>query len=347
MSLMLCVLSSAANLLRSELAVVVADESQSEIVSDICRALSLWLALSQFPEDIISSERKSEGRRKAYYKHFQPLLRRGLESSLGMLKMALSSECTEFLLAIDIWHSLCTKLTRILTPVPDAHNLQKISRVPEVIDIVKAAIDFVPAETCNELCSVLSQGAAEALAVEKAHRNEVEDKSDSEINRRRTKYREDALLVFKTCYAGMCKRKPDDPALLSITDKAFADALATVNESDDVEVKSNVSVDTFLMVCKAFEENPGMEALIISSFPLLCKLAQTQHEAVRNAAAGALGSADLRQVLTDARLRYEDAEQRATAAEKQVAELNKAVLELQKKNEVLQQQVELSPLHLT
>ena len=155
------------------------------------------------------------------------------------------------------------------------------------------------------------------------------------------------MLVFKTCYAGMCKKKPDDPALLDITDRAFADALTTVNQSGNVADESKVSVDTFLMVCQAFEENQGMEALIISSFPLLCKLVQTNHEAVRNAAAGALGSADLRQVLTDARLRYEEAEQRATKSEQQVAELNMAVAELQKKSEVLQQQVELSPLHLT
>ena len=101
------------------------------------------------------------------------------------------------------------------------------------------------------------------------------------------------------------------------------------------------------MVCRAFQENAGTEGLIVSSFPLLCKLVQTNHEDVRNAAAGALGSADLRRVLSDARSRYESAEQRAKRAEEQVAELSKAVVELQKKNEVLQQQIELSPLHLT
>ena len=333
-------------MLSCELAAVVAGEIGSESVSHVCRALALWLALSQFPDDIIIAERKSEGRRKAYYKHFLPLLQRGLESSLSMHKKA-SAGSADSLLVVDIWNILCKRLSRILAPVPDALNLQKISRVPEVVEIVRHAINFVPEEAVNQFCAILSDGAVEALAVEMTNRIDLEESSDGETNRRRTKYRDDALLIFKTCYAGMCRKKPDDPALLRITDQAFGAALASVNHSEGATDESLVSVDTFLMICQAFQENPGMEGLIISSFPFLCKLVQTNHEAVRNAAAGALGSADLRQVLSDARTRYEDAEQRATKAEEQVAELSKAVAELQKKNEVLQQQIELSPLHLT
>lgn len=335
---------SGANVLSCEFAAVLADEIAGAGISDLCKALALWVALSHFPEDIFNRDRNSEGRRKAYYKHFLPVLQRGLDGALSVRNKSPAAKNSESLLVADIWATLCEKLSRILAPVPDAFNLQKISRIPEVLEMVRYSVDFVPADVCEDLCSVLSQGAAEALSVEKANRHKLED---GEMNKRRIKYREDALLVFKTCYAGMCRKKPDDPSLLSITDKAFADALATIDQSDGAKAHEEVSVDTFLMVCQAFEESPGVEGLIVSSFPLLCKLVQTKHEAVRNAAAGALGSADLRQVLSDARVRYEDAEKRATKAEEEVAELNTAVAELQKKNESLQQQIEMAPLHLT
>ena len=145
------------------------------------------------------------------------------------------------------------------------------------------------------------------------------------------------MLVFKHCYAGICRKKAHDPGLLELTDKAFADALAAINKSGEESAVESDSIDTCLMVCQAFQENPGLEEIIVSSYPLLCQLVQANHEAIRNAAAGALGSADLRQVLANARSRCEEAETRAKSAEEEAAELRRAVIELQKKNELLQQ----------
>ncbi|CAB9509407.1 Protein MON2 homolog [Seminavis robusta] len=337
---------SAANLISCELASVVADELPGEAVSDTCKALSLWLALSQFPVDVIKSDRKSEGRRKAYYKHFLPVLREGLQGSIKMnFREALketttSDQSAEWKLVDDIWRKLRQTLVYMLSPIPDATDLLKISRAQEVLEVVGLSIEFVPSDSVGDLCAALSEGAAEALKVEQANRTKGEEMNEGELHRKRVKYREDALLVFKTCYSGMCRKKSDDPALLAITDKAFTDAIATVKQSDGGDTKKDdVSVDTFLMVCKAFQENVGLESLIVSSFPLLCQLVQTNNEQVRNAAAAALGSADLRQVLSDSRTRYEKAEERATRAEKEVAELNLAVAELQRKNDMLQQRM--------
>jgi hypothetical protein len=345
-------LGAAANLVSCEFASVVAEEILGESISDTCKTLALWLALSHFPADIIKSGRKNEGRRKAYYRYFLPILREGLRGSAKVVTKALalgtrSENVPEMLLVKDIWRKQHKALACMLSPIPDATDLQKISRVPEVLDVLGLSITFVPSDAIGEFCAVLSEGALKALQVEKANRTRRDEKSEGEIHRKRLKYREDALLVFKTCYAGMCKKKSDDPALLAITDKAFADALVTLNASDGDDKSDDVSVDTFLMVCQAFEENPGMDGLIISSLPLLCKLVQTNREKVRNAAASALGSADLRQVLSDARTRYENAEERARKAEQGVAELSIAIAELQKKNEILQKQVALSPFHLS
>ena len=84
---------------------------------------------------------------------------------------------------------------------------------------------------------------------------------------------------------------------------------------------------------------------MVASFPLLCKLLQTDNDRLRNAVAGALGSADMRQVLQDARTRYQTAERRAEDAENRVAQLSAVVAELQRKNEMLQQQIAVSALH--
>lgn len=334
-------LNPAANLLSSEFAALVAEEIAGVALSDVCKALGLWLSLSQFPTEVANSaERKSDCRRKAYYKNFLPVLHEGLGSALSLQIKAAEAdgvESAETLLVDDIWKTLCgVVVSRILTPIPDAAGLQKISRVPEVLEIVRHSIAFVPSGASSALCSVLFRGASEALTVEQANRLNSDEQSDGEMKRRRTKYRDDALLVFKNCYAGICRKKADDPVLLKLTDNALADALATINKAEGANADDNASVDTFLMICQAFQENDGLEELIVSSFPLLCKLVQTNHEAVRNAAAGALGSADLRQVLSDARVRYEDAELRASRAEKEAAELRRAVAELQKKNEALQ-----------
>jgi hypothetical protein len=330
----------------------VAEEIHGESISETCKTLALWLALSHFPADIIKSGRKSEGRRKAYYRYFLPILREGLNGSAKMVTNSFST-CTSsedapaILLVKDVWRKLHEALVCMLSPIPDATDLQKISRVPEVLDVLELSIAFVPNDAIGELCVVLAEGASKALQVEKANRAQRDEKSEGEIHRKRLKYREDALLVFKTCYAGMCKKKSDDLALLTITDKAFADALSAVNSSDADNNRDDVSVDTFLMVCQAFEENPDMDGLIISSLPLLCKLVRTNHEKVRNAAASALGTADLRKVLADARTRYENAEERARKAEQSVAQLNIAIAELQKKNDVLQKQGALSSFHLS
>ena len=335
---------TATNLVPCEFASVAAEEILGESLSDTCKVLALWLALSHFPAGVIKSGRKSEGRRKVYYKYFLPIMREGLKSAAKVTE-ALSSvssagNASAKLLIDNVWRKLHQALACMLSPIPDATNIQKISRVPEVLDVLGLSIAFVPMDAMGELCAVLSDGASNALQVEKANRNPRKGMSDGEIHRKRLKYRDDAMLVFKTCYAGICKTKSDDPALLAITDKTFTDTLAIINAVDDGV--DDISVNTFLMVCQAFEENPGMDGLIISSFPLLCKLVQTDREEVRKAAAAALGSADLRQVISDARKRYENAEKRAKKAEKDLAARNIAIAELQKKNEILQQQVALS-----
>ena len=320
-----------------EMASLIAEEVTAEYFSHECKALALWLALSQLSSDIFLSERGSEGRRKTYYKQFIPLLSEGLKSSLALqvkLSPPLNNQ-VEWLLIADIWKRLCDALSHMLTPVPDAANLPKISRAAEVLEITMVAIEFVTSTSCDGLCAVLSKGASEALSVEQANRPLAGEDSDSEMARRRQKYHDDALAIFKSCYAGLCIKKPDDPALLAITDKAFSDALTSIHESQGGGPKNGVSVDLFLMVCQAFDENKGLEAIIISSFPLLCRLIQTGDSDVRNAAASALGSADLRQLLADARLRYEDAERRAQEAEQTAQDLAAALADMQRKNDAL------------
>jgi len=333
-----------------EMASIVSKEIMSESISFGCKALALWLSLSVLSSDVFNFDGGGEGRRKAYYKHFLPLLREGLKSSLA-LQGALSPPRTghpteaEIALVVDIWNRLCDALLRMLTPVQDAANLRKISRAPEVVEIVKLSVEFVPPSASDSLCAVLSKGASEAFALEQANRSQEGKENDGETGRRRQKYHDDALSIFKACYAGLCMKKSDDPELLAITDKALSDALAAINDSKAGDTSDGLYL--FLMVCQAFEEINGVEELIISSFPYLCKFVQSQHELARNAAAAALGSTDLRQVLSDAKTRYERAERQAKRFESEVKDLSEAIADLQRKNEMLQEQVAMSSLHLT
>lgn len=347
-------------MIRAELAVAVAEEiSSTDSISDLCKVLALWLVLSEYTTEAPIVGEKGPIRRKAYYKHFIPLLEQGTKSCKSLTgtnnEQTATGSDAKALLIQDTWAKLCKSLSRMLAPVTSSSGLLKISRASELMDIMQILLENVPSDFSEELCTVMSRGASYSLKIEKENRsksvaNSESELSEGEFNKMRSKYREDALQVFKSCYSAVCAKEADNPALLSLTDQALSDALVAVKETeddDDNDVSKRTSVDSFLMVCEALRENPGVEGLIVSSFPLLCKLVQTKHEMVRNAAAAALGAADVRQVLSGARDRYKRAEQQAIQAEKQISDLKAAVEALQQKNEELQRQVALSTLHIS
>lgn len=340
----------------AETGAIVAEVVGSEELSDVCKALALWLALSEFPSDSLSTGCEAEGRKKAYYKHFVPLLLEGLKSAK---KLVLSKDISKDSsknrlgetgqLVTELWLKIVKAISVMLSPVTTSSGLRKIPRASELLEIIQILMDNVPNEFCEDICSVLSQGASKSLTVEKDNRKMSNGQSEgqpTDVDKMQSNFREDALQVFKSCYAAVCKREPSNRYLLTLTDQAFSDALVAVNKAGDGNADESVSVDSFLMVCEALKENPGVEGLIVSSFPLLCKLVQTDHDTVRNAAAAALGAADVRQVLSVAREKCEKAEKRAAVAEKQVSELSEAIEDLQKKNEMLQKQVAVSALHM-
>jgi hypothetical protein len=69
------------DLIGMEMAPVVAEEIVDESLSEICRALALWLALSEYTTGASAPDGEGAVRRKSYYKHFVPVLLEGLKSS--------------------------------------------------------------------------------------------------------------------------------------------------------------------------------------------------------------------------------------------------------------------------
>lgn len=338
-----------------EAAALVAEEISVDTISDVTKVLSLWISLRTFAGlDLGHFNGVNGGKVKAYYKHFVPLFSEGLTSSSRLQVLVNDTKATgiaaESLLGSllnDLWENkLSCALSRMLTPVEAGTNLLKIPRVPEVQDVVGVSLQHGQSDG---LCSVVLQGASKALNVVKANRLSPDEKNDGELNRRSRKYRDDAFTLFQTCYSSVCGNRPYDTVLLSITDQAFNDALEVIEKNlpngGGTNIENDISIESCVLVCEALCSTPGTEETIVASFPLLCKLLQTDCDKLRTAAAKALGSADMRQVLHDARTRYETAERRASEAEKKVVDLSVAVKDLQRKNEMLQQQIAVSALH--
>ena len=142
---------------------------------------------------------------------------------------------------------------------------------------------------------------------------------------------------------GLCQKSPTCPAVTSLTNQILG---GTFEIADGFSVSAGLHSKTrqslAIAVCESLRTTTSHD-LLVSVFPLLCRLTAVGNDGVRRAAGNILGGMNLSEVITRERERADQANARA----KEIEEENNAMLEeieyLQAENEELQRQVRVTP----
>lgn len=262
-------------------------------------------------------------RRKRLYKLIVPIIIEGLRGTSQMENCVGSP-------ASSVWALFCRGLSELLTPAPVAHGLLKIPRVGELCQIVSVALESAHRSYIANICQIVSYGAAKAMEVAILDDTFARANAESDMGRKCKKHRIEALKLFTTCFKGCCALSSEDPALRSIAQEALSSAIEVTAETREEPSEVDVRVETALIVCQTMQKQK-LEALVIFTFPLLCKLVTCKEASLRDAVSEVFTTVDVTAILQSAHSRYADAEWRAKQAEEREQELSAEVDELKRK----------------
>lgn len=152
--------------------------------------------------------------------------------------------------------------------------------------------------------------------------------------------------VFLACFMGLCQRSPTCLAVTSLTNQILGETFET---GDGLCVRSGQHSKTrqslAMAVCESLRAVTSQD-LLVSVFPLLCRLTAAENDGLRRAAGNILGGVNLSDIISQERERADEANTRA----KEIEEENNAMLEeieyLQLENEELQRQVSVPTNYL-
>jgi hypothetical protein len=331
-------------LLSFEAAAVVSVAISKDNVSDECRVFVLSETLSVFSteSDSVNPEKPKLPRKKRLYKLIVPVITQGLQSA-ARLETALVSPSKgngEGLRPLDrIWKTFGCCLLELLSPVPVTKGLMKLPRVAELIQIVVVALETAPPRHASDICSIVALGASKALEVALLHDTFARANTESDLGRKSKKHLAEVLKLFTTCFKGCCALQQDDSTLRSIAQQTLSGAVEAVLDLTEAESTiSDVRTEAALIVCQTMQRQK-LESLVISVFPLLCKLVTCKDASLRNSVSDVFTAVDVTHILQGAHSRYADAEKRAKQAEKRAQMLSVQVEDLKRENEALKLEV--------
>ena len=142
--------------------------------------------------------------------------------------------------------------------------------------------------------------------------------------------------MFLACFMGLCQKRPTCPAVTSLTNQILGETFDTGKGISGLHFKTRHSLA--IAVCESLRTTTSQD-LLVSVFPLLCRLTAVDNDGLRRAAGNILGGMNLSVIISRERERADEANARA----KEIEEENNAMLEeieyLQAENEELQRQV--------
>merc|ERR1719469_949969 len=145
---------------------------------------------------------------------------------------------------------------------------------------------------------------------------------------------EDFLILFASCFSGMCKIKPEDKSIHDIAEQVLLSAIQSL-ESAPTEIDFNVKAS--LKICEVLQKVANVEIIVIAVLSQLSHLVGVEERSVRRAAGAVLAKANINGLLVDAQNRYKVAEESARIAENKVSELEKEVAILRNQSGELEQ----------
>ena len=280
---------------------------------------------------------RQENRYKIDYKRMIPVITSGLEACSVIEEKAGGNSSH---LIARAWESLIAAFSIMITQVPMGKGMLKISRVPEVTELVTIIVPKTPPSFSAVLCDAMVTGTNNCLNVAELHERYSVFHSDSDVISHSKRHRDEVIQLFAKLCAGACKLQADNPYLRTMCQKTVEKAVRSTFSSE--ENGDSYNIDATLAICQCIREIKGTEILVPSVFPSLCKLISANDDIVRKAVAETLTSDKTRRLLKDAESRFERtsglqrAQEQAKLAEEQAKRLSDEVNDLKQKNARLQ-----------
>lgn len=357
----------ARELLEIEAAKIVADAFLSENISNLVKASVLSMILGMFQNERDEMESAGDDDESVFddfrcYNFLVPVIEGGLKAASALEgeheEKDVNSIQIQNALQETVWERMINSLSYLLSPLNIRGCSSYAPHTAALLKIITSAVEYVPPRAYGDLGAVLSGGAyhAKKVATMNFDRGSLFNPNRVQPDVHCT----DALMVFRSCFSGLCCCEPESPELCSIAMSAlenynasklredvFFDELpdtvahnklresqkkrsdadgdygSTCNEKYDVEV------ELALIVCECItKESPYLRNLFVAVFPLLCKLTVCESNKLRLYAGAALGTFELREDVSEGSQlglasieRMRGFEKRARDAEERVKEL--------------------------
>jgi hypothetical protein len=312
------------SLISAEAASMLSDIADKASVRDVCKAFILYdvlLLLARRTEDNTTLGLN--------IKPVIPILTRGLAAVSSINK---TKDIT--LLVKLVWTNFLGVLMTMLTlaPCSAAGDAMVVRQAEDSIEVVNASETFVVSSYKADLCKILTRGAKTSLSVSYEQNDFANKLDDDDLKSKALKYRDIHSRLFEVCFGAVCSIDPYDVQLRSIASQALEPALEMADGSDFNDAVA-------LTVCRLISKKRQMENLVISVFPVLCKLASSPNSRLRDTACNIISEVKIADNLKSAQTRCDEAEHRAIQAETKLKEIEHLADELRRENRRLKKDV--------
>jgi len=316
------------------------DMSSEAKIIVMCSVLTQYLKIHGLHNEsgVNNISRKGRGIFRAKYDTLTRVMDSGLEAT-ARVDMSLKDKSV-----IDsIWDKIIDAVkTLLLECLIDGYANNSKS----ILDIIALFLLHLPPRKYSTVGSILEKGANRAIEVAFGKNEDFDEHLTSADN-----IVEGAIDIFLACFMGLCQKMPSSPALKSMTGQILGGTIessdwpilgGTIESSDWLTGNSSHQVHArhklALAVCESLKTTSSQD-LLVSTFPLLCRLTNVANNNLREAAGQILGGINLADAISRERERAETAEAKA----REIEEENNALLEevdyLQVENEELQRQL--------
>ncbi len=245
-----------------------------------------------------------------------------------------------------VWERMIASLSYLLSPLNARGSCNYAPHTEALLKIIASTINYAPVRIYEDLAAVLANGILHARKVACLNFTRTSIYNPNEMQP--TVPCSEAIMIFRSCFKGLCRCEPESPELCSIAmsvlenyctsgskeDSFFDDHSTNLPSIGTLERQRKNSLDEkydelfdvntelALIVCECIkDESPSLRSLFVSVFTQLCKLTNCESHKLRLYAGAALGTFNLSEAVSDGNQRMIQFEKRAQYAERRVKEL--------------------------
>jgi hypothetical protein len=255
-----------------------------------------------------------------------------------------------------VWERMIASLSYLLSPLNVRGCSSYAPHTEALLKIISSTMKYAPTRIYGDLAAVLASGTHHARKVACLNFNRGTLYNPNRIQP--TVHCSDAIMIFRSCFEGLCRCEPESPELCSIA-MSVLENYSTSKSREDLffdehsigkspkrlhenqrknacdgndnlgDELYDVNIELALIVCESIKnESPNLRNLFISVFTQLCKLTNCESHKLRLYAGAALGTFNLSEAVSEGNHRMMQVEKRAQDAERRVKELESELKEM-------------------